>query len=145
MKTTVKTISVKYTQEGNNVICDLVSEIQFMNVKNMELFVEIPEVYAYISSLVDSRGRYIVHTRGVAKCMETDEFNYETGRRISNTKAQAKIFGIACLFFSEIENRAVQDLSRCSCNCAVSEWECYSHIDMLSDRDQVNVLTEVTE
>ena len=60
MKTTVKTISVKYTQEGNNVICDLVSEIQFMNVKNMDLFVEIPEVYAYISSLVDSRGRYIV-------------------------------------------------------------------------------------
>ena len=48
MKTTVKTISVKYTQEGRNVICDLVSEIQFMKVQNMELFIEIPEVYSYI-------------------------------------------------------------------------------------------------
>jgi hypothetical protein len=145
MKTTVKTISVKYTQEGNNVICDLVSEIQFMNVKNMELFVEIPEVYAYISKLVDSRGKYIVHTRGVAKCMETDTFDYETGRRISNTKAQAKIFGIACLFFNDIEERITTDLLRCSCNCAVSEWQCYDHVDALSGREEVNALTEVKE
>jgi hypothetical protein len=145
MKTTVKTISVKYTQEGNNVICDLVSEIQFMNVKNMELFVEIPEVYAYLSKLVDSRGKYIVHTRGVAKCMETDTFDYETGRRISNTKAQAKIFGIACLFFNDIEERITTDLLRCSCNCAVSEWQCYDHVDELSGREEVNALTEVKE
>jgi hypothetical protein len=145
MKTTVKTISVKYTQEGNNVICDLVSEIQFMNVKNMDLFVEIPEVYAYLSKLVDSRGKYIVHTRGVAKCMETDTFDYETGRRISNTKAQAKIFGIACLFFNDIEERITTDLLRCSCNCAVSEWQCYDHVDALSGREEVNALTEVKE
>lgn len=145
MKTTVKTISVKYTQEGRNVICDLVSEIQYMKVQNMELFAEIPEVYSYISSVVDSRGKYIVHTRGVAKCLETDEFDYETGRRIANTKAQAKIFSIACLFFSEIEDRAVKDLSRCSCNCAVSEWECYDHIDELSGIEHVSGLTEVKE
>lgn len=145
MKTTVKTISVKYTQEGNNVICDLVSEIQFMKVKNMDLFVEIPEVYAYLSKLVDSRGKYIVHTRGVAKCMETDTFDYDTGRRIANTKAQAKIFGIACLFFNDIEERITADLLRCSCNCAVSEWQCYDHVDELSGRDHVEGLVEVTE
>ena len=145
MKKTVKTISVKYTQEGNNVICDLVSEIQFMKVKNMDLFVEIPEVYAYLSKLVDSRGKYIVHTRGVAKCMETDTFDYDTGRRIANTKAQAKIFGIACLFFNDIEERITADLLRCSCNCAVSEWQCYDHVDELSGRDHVEGLVEVTE
>jgi hypothetical protein len=145
MKTTIKTISAKYTQEGRNVTCDLVSEIQFMNVKNMDVFVQIPEVYAYLSKVVDSRGKYIVHTRGVAKCMETDTFDYETGRRIANTKAQAKIFGIACLFFNDIEERITADLLRCSCNCAVSEWQCYDHVEELSDRDHVEGLVEVTE
>ena len=77
--------------------------------------------------------------------METDTFDYETGRRISNTKAQAKIFGIACLFFNDIEERITTDLLRCSCNCAVSEWQCYDHVDELSGREKVNTLTEVKE
>ena len=144
MKTTVKTISVKYTQEGNTVTCDLLSEVQFMNVKNMDVFLDIPEVYAYVSSLVDSKGRYVVHTRGTARCLETDEFNYETGRRIAHTKAQAKIFKVATMFFAEINDRATQDLMRCECDCAVSEWKCYDHIDELSgiNRDEVE-LTEI--
>lgn len=146
MKTTVKTISVKYTQEGNTVTCDLLSEVQFMNVKNMEVFLDIPEVYAYVSSLVDSKGRYVVHTRGTARCLETDEFNYETGRRIAHTKAQAKIFKVATMFFAEINDRATQDLMRCECNCVASEWQCYDHIDVLSGIIPEEVeLTEIDE
>ena len=146
MKTTVKTISVKYTQEGNTVTCDLLSEVQFMNVKNMDVFLDIPEVYAYVSSLVDSKGRYVVHTRGTARCLETDEFNYETGRRIAHTKAQSKIFRIANEFFATVNDRATQDLMRCECNCAASEWQCYDHIDALSgiNREEVE-LVEIDE
>lgn len=132
MKTTVKTINVKYSQDGNTVTCDLLSEVQFMNVKNMDVFLDIPEVYAYVSSLVDSKGKYVVHTRGTARCLETDEFNYETGRRIAHTKAQSKIFRIANEFFATINDRATQDLMRCECNCVASEWQCYDHIDVLS-------------
>lgn len=146
MKTTVKTISVKYTQEGNTVTCDLLSEVQFMNVKNMDVFLDIPEVYAYVSSLVDSKGRYVVHTRGTARCLETDEFNYETGRRIAHTKAQAKIFKITSMFFAEVNDRATQDLMRCECNCVASEWQCYDHIDVLSGINPEEVeLTEIDE
>ena len=146
MKTTVKTINVKYSQDGNTIICDLLSEVQFMNVKNMDVFLDIPEVYAYVSSLVDSKGRYVVHTRGTARCLETDEFNYETGRRIAHTKAQSKIFRIADEFFATINDRATQDLMRCECNCVASEWQCYDHIDALSgiNRDEVE-LTEINE
>ena len=146
MKTTVKTINVKYSQDGNTITCDLLSEVQFMNVKNMDVFLDIPEVYAYVSSLVDSKGRYVVHTRGTARCLETDEFNYETGRRIAHTKAQSKIFRIANEFFATINDRATQDLMRCECNCVASEWQCYDHIDVLSgiNRDEVE-LTEIDE
>ena len=146
MKTTVKTINVKYSQDGNTITCDLLSEVQFMNVKNMDVFLDIPEVYAYVSSLVDSKGRYVVHTRGTARCLETDEFNYETGRRIAHTKAQSKIFRIADEFFATINDRATQDLMRCECNCVASEWQCYDHIDALSgiNRDEVE-LVEIGE
>ena len=146
MKTTVKTINVKYSQDGNTITCDLLSEVQFMNVKNMDVFLDIPEVYAYVSSLVDSKGRYVVHTRGTARCLETDEFNYETGRRIAHTKAQSKIFRIANEFFATINDRATQDLMRCECNCVASEWQCYDHIDELSgiNPDEVE-LTEIDE
>lgn len=146
MKTTVKTINVKYSQDGNTVTCDLLSEVQFMNVKNMDVFLDIPEVYAYVSNLVDSKGRYVVHTRGTARCLETDEFNYETGRRIAHTKAQSKIFRIANEFFATINDRATQDLMRCECNCVASEWQCYDHIDALSgiNREEVE-LTEIDE
>ena len=146
MKTTVKTINVKYSQDGNTVTCDLLSEVQFMNVKNMDVFLDIPEVYAYVSSLVDSKGKYVVHTRGTARCLETDEFNYETGRRIAHTKAQSKIFRIANEFFATINDRATQDLMRCECNCVASEWQCYDHIDVLSgiNREEVE-LTEIDE
>jgi hypothetical protein len=146
MKTTVKTINVKYSQDGNTVTCDLLSEVQFMNVKNMDVFLDIPEVYAYVSSLVDSKGRYVVHTRGTARCLETDEFNYETGRRIAHTKAQSKIFRIANEFFATVNDRATQDLMRCECNCVASEWQCYDHIAVLSgiNHDEVE-LTEIDE
>lgn len=142
MKTTVKTINVKYSQDGNTITCDLLSEVQFMNVKNMDVFLDIPEVYAYVSSLVDSKGRYVVHTRGTARCLETDEFNYETGRRIAHTKAQSKIFRIADEFFATINDRATQDLMRCECNCVASEWQCYDHIDALSgiNREEVELV-----
>lgn len=142
MKTTVKTINVKYSQDGNTITCDLLSEVQFMNVKNMDVFLDIPEVYAYVSNLVDSKGRYIVHTRGTARCLETDEFNYETGRRIAHTKAQSKIFRIANEFFATINDRATQDLMRCECNCVASEWQCYDHIDVLSgiNREEVELV-----
>ena len=146
MKTTVKTINVKYSQDGNTITCDLLSEVQFMNVKNMDVFLDIPEVYAYVSSLVDSKGRYVVHTRGTARCLETDEFNYETGRRIAHTKAQSKIFRIANEFFATINDRATQDLMRCECNCVASEWQCYDHIDSLSGINHEEVeLVEIAE
>ena len=146
MKTTVKTINVKYSQDGNTITCDLLSEVQFMNVKNMDVFLDIPEVYAYVSSLVDSKGRYVVHTRGTARCLETDEFNYETGRRIAHTKAQSKIFRIANEFFATINDRATQDLMRCECNCVASEWQCYDHIDVLSGINHEEVeLVEIDE
>ena len=132
MKTTVKTINAKYSQDGNTVTCDLLSEIQFMNVTNMGVFLSIPEVYSYVSGLVDSKGRYVVHTRGKAKCIETDEFNYETGRRIALTKAQAKVFKIANEFFETITNKVTQDILRCKYNCKASEWQCYDHVDKLA-------------
>lgn len=132
MKTTVKTINAKYSQDGNTVTCDLLSEIQFMNVTNMEVFLSIPEVYSYVSGLVDSKGRYVVHTRGKAKCLETDEFNYETGRRIALTKAQSKVFKIANEFFEIITNKVTQDILRCKYNCKTSEWQCYDHVDKLA-------------
>ena len=95
-----------------------------------------------VSDIIQKGGTIL----GTARCLETDEFNYETGRRIAHTKAQSKIFRIANEFFATINDRATQDLMRCECNCIASEWQCYDHIAVLSGNNTEEVgLTEIDE
>lgn len=133
MKTTVEYLNVKYSQEGNTITCDLVSELRYDKVKNMEFFVQMPDVDAYILKNADSRGRVIVHTRGVAKCLPTDTFDYETGRRIAYTRAQEKVFYKASDFYDEILRRANIDMEGIAINNIMAAHKCSQHINDLTE------------
>lgn len=128
MKTTVDYKSVKYTQEGNTIICDLISEIRYDKIKHMEFFMDIPDVYSYIKKIADSKGNIVLHTRGVAKCLPTDTFDYETGRRIAYTRAQAEVFAKATGIYDEIMRRLEIDIYATSLNCYLASIKCSQHI-----------------
>ena len=131
MKTTVDYKSVKYTQDGNTVICDLVSEVRYDKVKHMEFFIDIPDVYAYIKKIADSKGNIVLHTRGVAKCLPTDTFDFETGRRIAYTRAQSEVFYKAADIYDEIIRRLEIDIDSVAINCYFAGHKCSQHIDDL--------------
>lgn len=131
MKTTVEYVSIKFTQKGNTVICDLVSNIRFDKIKNMDCFVDMDDVYTFLQKVCDNKGRYIVHTRGVAKCGPNDVFDYETGKRLAHTRAQIKVFEMAGDFYDEICRRAIIDLDNTSTNCIVSMFKCENHLKEL--------------
>lgn len=134
MKTTVEYVNVKFTQEGNTITCDLVSNIRFDKVKNMECFVEMYDVYAYLQKVCDSKGRFIVHTRGTAKCGPNDTFDFETGKRLAHTRAQMKVFERAAEFYDEIIKRASIDIDNTATNCFISMLKCENHIQDLIEK-----------
>ena len=114
MKTTVEYKSVKIRQDGRTMTCDLISEIRLDSVKNMEYFKQIPEVASYIKKISDARGKVILHTRGITTCLETDEFDYATGKNIAYTKAQSQVFRKATEIYNEISDRVIGELGAIS-------------------------------
>lgn len=136
MKTTVEYKSVKISQDGRTMTCDLVSEIKLDSVKNMEYFRQIPEVAAYIKKISDARGKVILHTRGTTTCLETDEFDYATGKNIAYTKAQAQVFKYASEIYYEISRRVAPELDTVSFNADVAAVKCELHVAELSGRTE---------
>ena len=136
MKTTVEYKSVKIRQDGRTMICDLVSEIKLDSVKNMEYFRQIPEVAAYIKKISDARGKVILHTRGTTTCLETDEFDYATGKNIAYTKAQSQVFKYASEIYYEISRRVAPELDTISFNADVAAVKCENHIAELAGRTE---------
>ena len=134
MKTTVEYKSVKFRQYDKTIVCDLVSEIKLDSVKNMEYFKQIPEVAAYIKKISDARGKVILHTRGTTTCLETDEFDYTTGRNIAYTKAQTQVFRKAAEIYYEISNRATDVIGDVILNADVAALQCELHTAELAGR-----------
>ena len=136
MKTTVEYKSVKFRQYDKTIVCDLVSEIKLDSVKNMEYFKQIPEVAAYIKKISDARGKVILHTRGTTTCLETDEFDYTTGRNIAYTKAQTQVFRKAAEIYYEISNRATHVIGNVILNADVATLQCELHTAELAGRTE---------
>lgn len=136
MKTTVEYKSVKISQDGRTMTCDLVSEIKLDSVKNMKYFRQIPEVAAYINKISDARGKVILHTRGTTTCLETDEFDYATGKNIAYTKAQSQVFRYAAEIYYEISRRVAPELDTISFNADVAAIKCELHVAELSGRTE---------
>ena len=138
MKTTVKYKSVKITQDGRTMTCDLVSEIKLDSVPNMGYFKQIPEVAAYIKKISDTRGKVILHTRGTTTCLETDEFDYATGKNIAYTKAQSQVFRKAAEIYNEIFDRVIGGLGTISANAYVASVKCDIHAAELAGRAEIS-------
>lgn len=136
MKTTVEYKSVKISQDGRTMTCDLVSEIKLDSVKNMEYFRQIPEVAAYINKISDARGKVILHTRGTTTCLETDEFDYTTGKNIAYTKAQSQVFKMAAEIYYEISKRVVYELDIVAVNADIAAIKCELHVAELAGRTE---------
>ena len=136
MKTTVEYKSVKFRQYDKTIVCDLVSEIKLDSVKNMEYFKQIPEVAVYIKKISDARGKVILHTRGTTTCLETDEFDYTTGRNIAYTKAQTQVFRKAAEIYYEISSRATDVIGAVILNADVAALQCELHTAELAGRTE---------
>ena len=138
MKTTVEYKSVKITQDGRTMTCDLVSEIKLDSVPNMEYYKQIPEVAAYIKKISDARGKVILHTRGTTTCLDTDEFDYATGKNIAYTKAQSQVFRKAAEIYNEISERVLGELAAISANAHVASVKCNIHTAELAGRAETS-------
>ena len=136
MKTTVEYKSVKFRQDGRTITCDLISEVKLDSVKNMQFFKQIPEVASYIKKISDARGKVILHTRGTTTCLETDEFDYATGKNIAYTKAQSQVFRQAAEIYYEITNRVAHDLDAISFNSDIAAVKCNLHVAELAGRTE---------
>ena len=137
MKTTVEYKSVKITQDGRTMTCDLVSEIKLDSVPNMEYYKQIPEVAAYIKKISDARGKVILHTRGTTTCLDTDEFDYATGKNIAYSKAQSQVFSKAAEIYTEITKRVAHELDAISFNADVASVKCDLHAAELAGRTEL--------
>ena len=138
MKTTVEYKSIKITQDGKTMTCDLVSEIKLDSVPNMEYYKQIPEVAAYIKKISDARGKVILHTRGTTTCLDTDEFDYATGKNIAYTKAQSQVFRKAAEIYNEIADRVIGELAAISANAHVASVKCNIHTAELAGRAETS-------
>ena len=138
MKTTVEYKSIKITQDGKTMTCDLVSEIKLDSVPNMEYYKQIPEVAAYIKKISDARGKVILHTRGTTTCLDTDEFDYATGKNIAYTKAQSQVFRKAAEIYNEISDRVLGELAAISANAHVASVKCDIHTAELAGRAETS-------
>ena len=136
MKTTVEYKSVKFRQYDKTIVCDLVSEIKLDSVKNMEFFKQIPEVASYIKKISDARGNVILYTRGTTTCLETDKFDYATGKNIAYTKAQSQVFKRAAEIYYEISRKVAPELSTISFNADVASLKCDLHAAELAGRTE---------
>ena len=136
MKTTVEYKSVKFRQDGRTITCDLISEVKLDSVKNMQFFKQIPEVASYIKKISDARGKVILHTRGTTTCLETDEFDYATGKNIAYTKAQSQVFRQAAEIYYEISSRATDVIGAVILNADVAALQCELHTAELAGRTE---------
>ena len=137
MKTTVEYKSVKISQDGQTVICDLISEIKLDSVKNMEYFRQIPEVASYIKKISNTKGKIILHTRGTTTCLYADEFDFATGKNIAYTKAQSQVFRKASEIYNEIYKRVAPELDTISLNAGVASVKCDLHAAELGGRTEL--------
>ena len=138
MKTTVEYKSVKITQDGRTMTCDLVSEIKLDSVPNMEYYKQIPEVAAYIKKISDARGKVILHTRGRTTFIVTEEFDYATGKNIAYTKAQSQVFRKAAEIYNDISDRVLGELAVISVNARVASVKCDIHAAELAGRAETS-------
>lgn len=136
MKTTVKYSKESYREvtleDGRKqIICDLVAEIKLFNIRNFEWLVNDEMVYAFLKGKLNKNGNYVIHTRGIATCAPSDEYNYETGRRIAFTRAQREAFNTAAGVISEVSRRFVDDLQNTAENCFMAADDCLFHTYVL--------------
>ena len=132
MKTTVKYSKENYREvvleDGRKqIICDLVAEIKLFNIRNFEWLANDEMVYAFLKGKINKNGNYVMHTRGIATCAPSDEYNYETGRRIAFTRAQREAFNNAGNIITEITRRFIDDLQNTAENCFMSADDCLFH------------------
>lgn len=136
MKTTVKYSKESYREvtleDGRKqIICDLVAEIKLFNIRNFEWLVNDEMVYAFLKGKLNKNGNYVIHTRGIATCAPSDEYNYEAGRRIAFTRAQREAFNTAAGVISEVARRFVDDLQNTAENCFMAADDCLFHTYVL--------------
>lgn len=145
MKTTVEYKSLKFRQYDKTIVCDLVSEIKLDSVKNMEYFKQIPEVAAYVKKISDARGKVILHTRGTTTCLETDKFDYTTGRNIAYTKAQTQVFKKTSEIYYEISKRVMPILNTITSNNDIAALQCEVHAAELAGRRHPDTIQALKE
>jgi hypothetical protein len=132
MKTTVKYSNVKYTEstreDGCKVIrCDLLAEANVWNVKNGNLMIQPDDVWSLIKNRRNKDGNILFHCVGEAVCCPDDTYDFEVGRRLAYTRAQANAFKEAARLYAEIGRRFIEDLDNTINNCMRSAVSCDFH------------------
>lgn len=123
--------STFHVDEANKVVvCTLECDMQFhkhpsWNAIDCKMFKSIP----YVSW----DGRFTVKAK--ARCNATDTFSVETGKRIAESRAKAKMFNIS----RRVYELCSDDLTRLAGECKISSQACKQA--MMIENDHVLELT----
>ena len=145
-RTRVKYLNTTYVVDKNTVSCDLYFTIQFSKTRSMNFvlprIVNICTKYNIVgdNSYIDEDENIIFQPvfkySASATCHKSDKFNFDVGKRLAQTKAQAKAFNVAHKVYDEIRDivlRINEEVSELMDNCNIAYNNCLDHVDELSD------------
>lgn len=129
-RTFVDFIRTEVTQNGNEVKVKMLAKLQH----NRLPFDGVYEIYGKRFQNISRGG--VFEVTGTAKCSPEDEFDFNRGRFIAETRAQTKAYRIATRVFDHIVDVVSDDLqyiASISLNCEDCANEAEKHIEKLSE------------
>ena len=132
MKSNLKIEKIDYrvNEEKRTVACILTCDMQLRKHPAYDNY--ICYQWTKIMPKVNSSGRFTVSA--TAKCYEGDTFNVETGKRIAESRAKKKAFGIARKVYSEIYFKIMEAITSVMMSeeaCHIAEGVEEGHIEEL--------------
>lgn len=131
MRNRVKTeASFKENREKRTVICIMNVDMQLYRFES--LFIRIANSWYKKAPMVNDFGKFTVV--GKAKCNAEDSYDYETGRKLAESRAKAKAFKIASNVWGSIAesfNKDKEDAENMKEACKIALKVELEHIDKL--------------
>lgn len=134
MKTTVKFVKTEYSCKDRVVTASVLAEANINDIKYQEYVTGIPEIYKMLEKKMDKYGRILFYAKASVKCHESDTFDYEHGRRLAYTKAQANIFGQVEQFYDNISAVVDKIFKPYISNCYWTKQSCNKHFEDLKNK-----------
>lgn len=134
MKTKVKVINEKYVVDSKNriVVCILTCNVPVDRINdNLGIY-----TYPWKKQLPKVNGLATFRVKGIAKCNPDDTFDEVLGKRIAQSRAKEKSYGIAAIIWSSMARYLMNITNQCfnlSNNCIAEYTKEKEHIKKLTE------------